>query len=196
MYNLILLVLCLLISSLSVSQTEYGISETFKGDFSAAVITEGNGQGDMYLIVDKDKQTQALMFKPEKRRHEFVKFLVASFKKYEEWLEIAEKNNVDDLNKTIDMTSANDGVAFKYGEWHWSNRTPVVSKIYIKGGIKIFALVIPKASSKSNQYIKSEGCVLQFTDKSQIESLINLFSTGVIYLFIYTTNQKENLFKS
>lgn len=130
----------------------------------------------------------------------FINNLDSALIKYESWTEIAKTNNVNSLNKEIDIESK--ATLFGYfllsNEWNYDYVVkPVFEyKILTKNDSLIYSLIVRsgKLVSSKNEYINCDGVLLVFCSGNEIKSFINSISPDKIDEFKSNSN-KQDLFK-
>jgi len=129
----------------------------------------------------------------ENEVNNFVKFLKTSEQKFISWKNIAVKNNVKKVTKEIKLKYTVRRVRFKtsVSDWYTSTRTRLKSIFYdltlvIKNNYKLISM--------SNEFIKSDGFVLVFKNKKEIDNLISILNISKAKEFISNKKKKENLF--
>lgn len=134
----------------------------------------------------------------QKQYQEFIKAIVESKTKYEEWVKTANENNVKELSKTMNLKSKAGGY-FLYGnKWNFQFFVNLKFDFRIlesKGEIKYLLLISTgELQSSSNQFMKVDGFVLVFSSTKEIDEFVNAISIEKITEFL-NKPKKETLFK-
>ena len=164
------------------------VYETYsKGGVSVSV-KPGRSQGKMYLDI---KEVGIVL--TSKDRSEFLTFLQKSYDKYTEWVKIAEKNSVQELNK--DIKTVDFKGYFMYGsKWKFST-AKLRAIISIKDGKNSCYVYIAKMKANDNQYMKSESTLLYITPEI-IAEFTSFLNEEKINKFIASGNSVDALFKN
>jgi hypothetical protein len=151
------------------------------------------------LSIDNISKNCGIYFN-KKNHEELLKTLIEAKQKYIEWSEIAEKNNVNDLLKPMDIKSLCNGAYFDYGSGMHAKsffNSIYQFKVSSNDAGKVSKLMLIKTGelqSSSNQFIKSDGGLLIFSSVSEIDFLLNEISIDKIKEYTNKPDHNE-LFK-
>jgi hypothetical protein len=108
----------------------------------------------------------------EKQHPLFVESFVQAKAKYQEWLDLAVKNNVTDVRKQMEIT-ARAGAYFSYGDWQFDYVVGLEFEFLVvaSDGITKRLLIVRtgKVTSSTNQYMEVDGYAIVFTDPKEID---------------------------
>lgn len=122
-------------------------------------------------------------------------FLENSYSKYQEWLSIAEANNVDELNRDIGSINVGESLGFIMSGWNFAfGESELKTKIILEDDKNVFAVIVPSRSSSSNQYITSDTGVLFFTNESDFNSFLAVFDENEVRKRVDAFNDVQSLF--
>lgn len=122
-------------------------------------------------------------------------FLDNSYSKYLEWLNIAEENNVSELNRDIDSINFGETLAYHLSDWNFAfGESEVRSKIILTDDLNAFAVIIPSRSTSRNEYIRTDTEVLLFTNSSDFQSFLSVFDEEEVKKRVDEFNNVQSLF--
>ena len=158
------------------------------------------GTFDLYidaLSLDDSHETGGIIINT-KRYEDFLIALRESKIKFQEWSEIANKNNVTDLEKTMSMT-VKSSAYFLYGrDWQFDFLVPLqfdFRVLEIEKSIKHYLIIrTNELTSSSNQYMQVDGFILVFESITDIDNFINVISIEKINEF-KNKPKTEEMFK-
>ena len=134
----------------------------------------------------------------EKQHVDFVSSLQGAKKLYNEWVDVAKKNDVKDLTKDMTKLTVSVGAYFNTTKWHfdWSNNltfTFMVKEISDK--VEYWLIMgTGKLTASDNQYIDHKGPFVVLSSSEEIDELLNAISLDKINEFEKSKSSKEELF--
>jgi len=120
----------------------------------------------------------------ENSHEKFTKTLLESQVKYEEWVKIANDNNVKELDKTMSLKTKVIGY-FLYGsEWNFQTFVNLIFDFKIINGKNLLIVRTGEMISSSNQFMKNDGFVFVFSSTEEITEFLDVLSKDKITKFI------------
>lgn len=125
----------------------------------------------------------------------FIEYLENIKSKYVEWKNIAIVNNIENINKIIDVKAPIIDAVFYYSDWHIDKLVHLETK-FTKFDDKFSILInSDELTSWSNEFIKNKGFALIFSSEEEIEDFINKLNNEKAIELIKSKEAKEDLFK-
>ncbi|MFV0147661.1 hypothetical protein OBK20_04865 [Empedobacter falsenii] len=125
----------------------------------------------------------------------FIEYLENIKSKYVEWKNIAIVNNIENINKIIDVKAPIIDAVFYYSDWHIDKLVHLETK-FTKFDDKFSILInSDELTSWSNEFIKNKGFALVFSSEEEIEDFINKLNNEKAIELIKSKEAKEDLFK-
>lgn len=194
-----LLALC--ISTSVFAQTKFTTySHPYDGkDYSVQVSTDKSGSYKLWIdamSLEGERHPGGLML-TEKQHPLFVESLGQAKAKYQEWYDLAVKNNVTDVRKQMEITTRT-GAYFSYGDWQFDYIVGLQFEFLVitSEGITKRLLIVRtgKLTSSTNQYMEVDGYAMVFTEPKEIEEFLSLTSPEKIREFL-AKPKTEEIFK-
>ncbi len=161
----------------------YKNEKTFK--FYIEAISQDSYTNDVELIIKS------------KSLDKFKSNLLLSRKKFKEWKEVSEKNNVKKALKNIKVKRMNINARFKkYGEWHYDHMVEPIFKFTILKGKPVLIIMNKfKLKSNKNQFITSDGFYIIFTNVDEINDFISKLDKYKAIKVLSKMKSENTLFK-
>ena len=127
--------------------------------------SETGSIGDLTLYLKSGYQKTALAFNKEQR-----KVVMSHYNKFQEWQKVAIENKIKEHKKDVGVIS--DVIGFIYSGDSYRISYPVEIKILaVMGDIAMLSFVVPKLTSKNNQYISAPINLIGLPDNKDTEAL-------------------------
>lgn len=125
----------------------------------------------------------------------FIEYLENIKSKYVEWKNIAIANNIEEINKTIEIKAPIIDAVFHYSDWHMDGLVHLETK-FTKFDDNFSILInSDELTSWSNEFIKNKGFLMIFRSEEEIEDFINKLNNEKAIELIKSKEAKEDLFK-
>jgi hypothetical protein len=145
------------------------------------------------MSLDKLSKSGGVMI-DEKAHEKFTTTLLEAQVKYEEWVKIANDNNVTEFNKTMSLKTKVGGY-FLYGsKWNFQFVVNLTFDFKIIDGKNLLIVRTGKMTSSSNQFMTHDGFVFVFSSTEEITEFLDVLSKDKITEFI-TKPKAVDLFK-
>jgi hypothetical protein len=162
-------------------------------DFEVGISQEGDAWVDG-ISMDKVQRPCGFIIKA-KDIEAFRVSLVAIKEKYGQWKMVAAGQEVKDVFKEMPVTTPRMSCYFTYGDLFFSLHPKTKVYFSVSEG-KVQALVIAgDLVASSNQFIKTDGVMLAFSDESEIDALYALLDPGHIQEELLRQKDTKDLFK-
>lgn len=126
---------------------------------------------------------------------EFKEYLNALKVKFNEWSEVAKKNEVVDFRKDFEYKNLTFSSAFSYGKWQFDFSTNISAYFTVIKSKPFMIIRSDELQSSSNQFMKNSGLLFYFQKNEDFDSLLNALDEEKAIKMFNDKEQKETLFK-
>jgi len=170
-------------------------SEYFNKTYNIEASLDKKEGFDLYIgIASESVSSEARIMLKSRDLELFIKALIDTKNKYYEWSKIAKENNVDKLNKEIDVKFPSVDIAWLGSKWFFSFNQKLKPKFSILESGKHVVMFYNNNVSSSNQFIK-ETTYWVFSDATEFDEIISKLSFDTIKSKLDEEENKKELFK-
>lgn len=159
--------------------------------------------GSLYLAgAGETPNSKSGLIINKNQRSTFISNLTEIQKKYNEWVNIAKSNNVNDISKDFVIVDQNfKGYWLSYSrDWHFDSSVKPTYKFRVleskNGDIKYLIIINSgELESSSNRYMTYDQVLIVFSSSEEIQNLINLISDESIENLKNKQTSTDSLFE-
>lgn len=177
-------------------------SDFFKKTHEIQISSEKEGKYKLYIdITSTDRVHEKVgLILNQKTHPKFISSLNTAKLKYAEWCKTAKENNVDDLDKQMDIKNGWVDGYFQYGnDWHFDYMVGLtfefkVSKTEADEILYLLIVRTTKLTASDNRFMDVDGGILVFKAEKEIEEFVSTMSLEKIAAYASRPKASE-LFK-
>lgn len=155
-------------------------------------------ENTLYISLPSADRHDIVLVQPLVKLEVFVNVVDSLKVKYIEWSDLADSNNIDNLDKEIDIPelSSRYEFAFSMSKWYFSNRVKLKVRFKIINGEKLLIIQNKhKLISNSNEYIDADGFYLVFSSVEEFDLFLLKLTISNVEKHFENKNKKEEIFK-
>lgn len=158
---------------------------------------KATNEGDAWISGPSmdDRQQECGFIVKNKVLPVFRESLLAVRDKYRDWTMVAKGQEVQDMLKEMPVNVPKVTYFFTYGEVQFAfNKLPTAYFSISEGRYEVM-LVSGVLTASSNQYMKTNGVMLAFSDEGEISALYDILAPGHIQEELQRLKETKDLFK-
>jgi hypothetical protein len=177
--------------------SSYHLEHYTEGELSVlASEPKENGSFSYYIDVPprRDSRQVALIVK-DKNLEDFKNNIIKAKEVFLDWKQTAIDNDVNELNKEIELDKMSIGAAFVFGSWNFDFDIKLESWFKIVNGKHMLVFKNKyKLQSSSNRFIDSDGFVLTFVSEEEIDEFLQSLNNETVINYFSNKKSKEDIF--
>ncbi len=154
-----------------------------------------NGKFHVYIQVSGERESTNVMISIKNvDLEEFNNFLLLVKEKFIEWKNVAEQNNVKDMNKEMNFKSPKTTICWLGTKWYFSFGHRLNPNFIVFEDGRSVVSFYKKVTASSNQYI-DQKIYWVFSEPSEIDELISQLNIDTITAKLQETDKSKDLFE-